>query len=108
MLDVFREANGSVTIRGYVPSADSFSSNTTIVQLASTACNLQATCTASTAALNGPSCRMYPVDMSFAGDAEGLVTDRCATAYLGRCQADTAVILASSLPPCFAHAQSVP
>ena len=70
------QGSTAVTIRGYVPSSDSFSSNETTVELSTTACNLQASCTATAAAPNGPACSLYPLDMAFAGDAVGLVTDR--------------------------------
>ena len=78
VLDVTQNTFGTVTIRGYVPSTDSFLSDETAVELSTKECNLQAACTANTAALNAPMCALYPVDMAYAGDAVGLVTDRYA------------------------------
>ena len=78
-MDIIQAVNGTTDIRGYVPSTDSFSSDTTTVQLSTKSCNLQPACTASTSAQNGPACNIYPVDMSYAGNAVGLVTDRCST-----------------------------
>ncbi len=77
-MDVTQNANGTVTVRGYVPSTDSFLSDETLVELSTIECNLQAACTATTVALNAPMCSLYPVDMAYAGDAVGLVTDRFA------------------------------
>ncbi len=70
------QSSAEVTIRGYVPSSDSFSSNETAVELCTATCNLQASCTATAAAPNGPACSLYPLDLAFAGDAVGLITDR--------------------------------
>jgi len=78
VVDVIRDGAGSITVRGFVPSSDSFSSNETSVELSTRACNLQPACTANTIAVNGPACSLYPLDMAFAGNAEGLVTDRWA------------------------------
>ena len=79
IVDIIQASNGTAEIRGYVPSTDSFSSDTTTVQLSTKSCNLQTACTASTLAQNGPACNMYPVDMTFAGNVIGLVTDRYTT-----------------------------
>ena len=61
-----------------MPSTDSFLSDETVVELSTKECNLQAACTATTAAPNAPMCALYPEDMAYAGDAVGLVTDRYA------------------------------
>ncbi len=75
-MNVAQSSADAVAIRGYVPSSNSFSSNETTVELSTAACNLQASCTATAAAPNGPACSLYPLDMTFAGDAVGLITDR--------------------------------
>lgn len=75
-MDVTQGSADVVTIRSFSPSSDSFSSNETTVELSTEACNLQASCTATVAAPNGPACNLYPLDMAFAGDAVGLITDR--------------------------------
>ena len=89
-MDIIQTSNGTVEIRGYAPSTDSFSSDTTTLQLSLKSCNLQPSCTASASAPSGPACNIYPVDMSFAGNAVGLVTDRCTTSltqHSGVCSA---------------------
>ena len=76
VVEVTQSSADAVSIRGFIQSSDSFSSNETTVKLSTIACNLQASCTATSAAPNGPACSLYPLDMAFAGDAVGLVTDR--------------------------------
>ena len=75
-MDVTQSSADAVSVRGFVPSSDPFSSNETTVELSTAACNLQASCSATSAAPNGPACSLYALDMAFAGDAVGLVTDR--------------------------------
>lgn len=76
-MDIIRNDNGTVTIRGYVQSADPYATNSTLIKVSSKACGLQPACTATAEAAVAPSCSLFPVDMSFCG-MEGLVTDRCA------------------------------
>ena len=65
-------------IRGYVPATDPFTSNTTLIELSDSTCNLAVACTAAAEAINAPVCNVYAVDMAYCG-TEGLVTDRSAT-----------------------------
>jgi hypothetical protein len=76
-VDIIRDSNETVVIRGYVPSANPYAANHTLVQMSSKACGLQASCTATAEAAVAPSCSLSPVDMSLCG-MEGLVTDRSA------------------------------
>ena len=69
-------SNDTITIRGYVPSSDPYEANSTLVQVSSTACALQPSCTASLSTEVAPQGSIYPVDMSYCG-SEGLLTDRC-------------------------------
>ncbi|KAK9829926.1 hypothetical protein WJX72_008681 [[Myrmecia] bisecta] len=75
IVDVIAQGNGVYNIRGYVPVTDPFTSNSTTVQLSTTACNLAPGCTAFAEADNAPQCYIYAVDMAYCG-TEGLVTDR--------------------------------
>ena len=75
-MDVTQSSADVLTIRGFIPSSDLLSSNETVIELSTESCNLQASCTATIAAPNGPVCNLYPLDMAFAGDAVGLITDR--------------------------------
>lgn len=77
IVDIIRNDNDTVTIRGFVQSADPYAANSTLVEMSSKACGLQPACTAIAEAPVAPSCSMYPVDMSFCG-MEGLMTDRSA------------------------------
>lgn len=79
IIDIIRNnkegSNDTIAIRGYVPSADPYEANTTVVQISSKACGLEPSCTASMIANVAPQCSIYPVDMSYCG-SEGLLTDR--------------------------------
>lgn len=79
IVDIIRNSgagsNGTVTIRGYVPTADAYETNSTFVQVSTKQCSLQPSCTAVMSLEAPPQCTLFPVDMSYCG-SEGLITDR--------------------------------